>query len=149
MRFAHRFRVRAPIAAVSAFHRQSASMGAITPPPVIVCVHSAPRMLGEGDRMDFTLWLGPLPLHWIAAIDQVSPHGFVDRQIQGPFASWVHRHHFVALGENETEVVDMVKAELRARGWLSRSVGAVMWLNLPILFAYRAWKTRRLLMTVD
>ncbi len=31
------------------------------------------------------------------------------------------------------------------RHWFWRLVGMGMWLNLPILFAYRGWKTRQLL----
>ncbi|MEZ4584038.1 MAG: hypothetical protein R3A10_20780 [Caldilineaceae bacterium] len=61
-------------------------MGAITPPPVIVRVHRAPELLGEGDEMDFTMWLGPLPIRWLARIEQVTPVTFVDRQLRGPFA---------------------------------------------------------------
>ena len=72
MIYNHRFEVRAPLAAVRDFHNQSASMGAITPPPVIVKVHQAPAILGEGDKMDFTMWLGPLPIRWVARIEDVS-----------------------------------------------------------------------------
>ena len=40
-------------------------------PPVIVRVHSAPEELGDGDTMDFTMWMGPLPVHWVAQIEAV------------------------------------------------------------------------------
>lgn len=142
--FHHHFRVRAPLASVTAFHRQSASMAAITPPPVLVRIQSAPAELGEGDDMAFTLWLGPLPIRWRARIENVTPSGFLDRQLSGPFHHWLHRHTFVALNSSTTEVYDTISAELRDEPhW--RLLGQLMWLNLPILFALRARKTRRLL----
>ena len=92
MIYYHRFRVRASLARVAEFHSHAASMPAITPPPIIVQVHHAPPILANGDEMDFTMWLGPLPVHWLARIEAVSPAGFSDRQLRGPFAEWVHRH---------------------------------------------------------
>lgn len=144
MKFTHTFRVNAPQAAVAEFHSRSASMGAITPPPMIVRVHTAPERLSSGDTMDFTLWAGPIPVRWAARIEDVSPDGFVDRQLQGPFASWVHRHRFVRVGDRTTDVVDEVEAELKRHPFWGL-VGALMWLGMPLLFAYRGWKTQRIL----
>ena len=98
--------------------------------------------------MDFTLWVGPLPIHWVARIEQVTPVSFVDRQVRGPFKSWRHLHTYTAVGDGSgpprTRVTDQVEAELSPHwGW--KLVGLGMWLNLPVLFAYRGWKTRRLL----
>ena len=144
MRYQHRFVVNAPLADVARFHSQSASMGAITPPPIIVRVHSAPPVLAEGDTMDFTMWLGPLPIRWLARIEQTSGSSFVDRQLSGPFARWEHLHTFVPLNDGQTAVVDQVTAQL-SDNWFWKAVGLNMWLGLPILFAYRGWQTRRLL----
>jgi ligand-binding SRPBCC domain-containing protein len=144
MRYQHRFSVDAPLAAVATFHSQSASMGAITPPPIIVRVHAAPAILHEGDQMDFTMWLGPLPVRWMAQIEQVTPVSFVDRQISGPFASWEHLHTFQPVDEHTTLVIDQVTATFHKQ-WFWKVVGMSMWVGLPILFAYRAWKTRALL----
>jgi ligand-binding SRPBCC domain-containing protein len=144
MRYHHSFTVAAPLAAVRDFHEHSSSMGAITPPPVIVRVHHAPAVLTEGDQMDFTMWLGPLPIRWLAAIEQVTPISFVDRQLQGPFTKWVHHHTFTPVDEQTTKVIDDVEAQY-SRNWFWRLVGMGMWLNLPILFAFRQWKTKRIL----
>jgi ligand-binding SRPBCC domain-containing protein len=148
MRYEHKFVVRTPLAAVADFHRQSSSMVAITPPPVRVRVHRAPEQLAGGDEMDFTLWLGFLPVRWLARIDEASATGFVDRQIRGPFNHWVHRHTFVARGDKLTEVRDEIEVELK-RHLLWGPVGLSMWLGLPLLFAYRGWRTRLLLEQAD
>lgn len=144
MIYRHRFQVSSPLERVVEFHSRSASMAAITPPPIIIRVQHAPPVLRNGDEMDFTMWLGPLPIHWLAVIEAVSPDGFTDRQLRGPFAEWVHRHSFIAMDEHRTAVVDEVSLRLRAHPlwWL---IGAGMRLGLPVLFAYRAWKTRRYL----
>jgi ligand-binding SRPBCC domain-containing protein len=140
----HIFRVHAPLSAVADFHAQSASMGAITPPPLVTQVHQAPPRLKEGDKMDFTLWLGPLAINWVACIENVSPNGFDDRQICGPFRHWIHRHRFITEDDQTTKVVDEIEASLKRHPWWGL-VGLGMWLGLPMLFAYRGWKTRRLL----
>jgi ligand-binding SRPBCC domain-containing protein len=119
-------------------------MAAITPPPMIVRVHRAPERLGSGDEMEFTLWAGPVPLHWVARIEDASPSGFTDRQVRGPFASWQHRHSFVRVSEAETDVVDEVQAQLKRHPFW-RLAGALMWVGMPALFAYRGWRTRGLL----
>ncbi len=144
MIYRHVFCVRAPLAAVADFHRRSGSLSAITPPPIVMRVHRAPQVLGEGDEMDFTLWLGPLPVRWVARIEQISEAGFVDRQVRGPFRRWEHRHTFVPLDEMTTEVHDEVQAE-PGDGLFWKLVSLAMWLGLPLLFAYRGWRTRRLL----
>ena len=80
--------------------------------------------------MDFTMWLGPLPIHWVARIEQTTPVSFVDRQVAGPFESWRHLHTYVAHGPDKTLVIDQVEAELSDHWWW-KLVGMGMWLNLP------------------
>ncbi len=142
--YRHEFTVDAPLSAVRAFHRQSASMGAITPPPVIVRIHEAPELLDEGDEMRFTMWVGPLPIQWHARIQDVGPTGFVDRQIDGPFKRWDHTHTFAEVDDHTTRVIDQIVIEYRDGLWW-RTLGTGMRLNLPVLFAFRKWKTKRLL----
>lgn len=144
MKYRHKFMVKAPAVVVREFHARSSSMGSITPPPVLVRVHQAPVRLLAGDQMDFTLWLGPLPIRWLACIEEVTAGGFVDRQVQGPFRRWIHRHAFVQSGDRQTEVQDEVEAEIRPHFFWGL-VGLGMWLSMPLLFAYRGWKTRQIL----
>jgi ligand-binding SRPBCC domain-containing protein len=144
MRYTHQFSVQAPMAVVIEFHARSNSMAAITPPPIIVRIHQAPPVLKNGDHMRFTLWLGPLPLHWTAQIETDSPESFIDRQVSGPFELWEHRHSFSIVGDGRVLVQDEVNAKLKSHPvwWLA---GACMWLGMPVLFAYRGWKTKKLL----
>jgi ligand-binding SRPBCC domain-containing protein len=144
MKFRHAFQVQASVGQVVAFHTAAANMKAITPPVIPMRLHQTPRVLSEGDEMSFTLWLGPIPVRWVAEFEDVSASGFVDRQRQGPFRSWQHRHSFVEIAPDVTEVVDEVEAVLRPH-LLWGPAGLAMWLGLPLLFAFRGWKTRCLL----
>lgn len=144
MIYRHRFQVCAPLGRVAEFHSRADSMAAITPPPIIVRIHQTPAVLKDGDQMDFTLWLGLLPVHWLAHVEAVSPDGFTDRQLRGPFAAWEHRHTFIAVNEHTTDVVDEITLQFRLHP-LWYPVGLGMWLGLPMLFAWRAWKTQKLL----
>jgi ligand-binding SRPBCC domain-containing protein len=104
--------------------------------------------------MAMRMWLGPLPVTWRSRIealpdddgggDGTGVTGFQDRQTAGPFAHWLHRHRFVALGPNRTAVEDDVEAHLR-RHLVWGVIGLKMWLGLPLLFAWRQYRTRRLL----
>jgi ligand-binding SRPBCC domain-containing protein len=65
MKYRHTVRVHAMLAQVADFHTQATSLKAITPPLIPMHLHRAPRRLGEGDEMDLTMWMGPLPLLFV------------------------------------------------------------------------------------
>ena len=83
--------------------------------------------------MDFTLWAGPVPLRWVACIEDASAAGFTDRQISGPFGSWVHRHGFERVDDATTDVVDRVEATYKRHPFWGL-VGRAMWVGMPFLF---------------
>ena len=143
MKYQHTFHVDAPISAVFDFHQQPAALQAITPPPLRVRLDPGPLRLGEGDEMAFVLLLGLLPIRWQARIQDVTPTGFTDCQIAGPFSMWEHRHIFTQHGTG-TLITDQIQASFKP-GFLPGMVGRMMWLGLPVLFAFRGWKTRRIL----
>jgi ligand-binding SRPBCC domain-containing protein len=142
--YSHHFIVQAPLEAVTGFYSDSRALKQLTPPPIFVSFNKV-EPIAEDSVVDFTMWLGPLPIRWVATHSDVDPlHGFTDILTTGPFETWRHRHHFEPLDENTTSVRDHVQAVLSSHpiwGIVSR----FMWLNLPVLFAYRAWKTRRAL----
>ena len=128
------------------FFEDPGNLAAITPPWLDF------RIIGDcdgdvcrGAEYDYTIrWFG-LTMPWRTRITEYNPGvSFTDSQVRGPYRSWVHRHTFVSLDEGTTKVVDEIQAGLR---WhpLWGAVGLAMWLGLPLLFAYRGWKTRRLL----
>lgn len=144
MRFHRRFRVRAPLAAVEEFHATRAGFEALAPPLVPMRVENAPERLVPGTTMSFRTWVGPVPIRWTARLEAIEGPGFADVQTEGPFAHWRHEHRFIADGPDATIVDDRIEARL-SRQPLRAATGLAMWLGLPVLFAYRARRTRRAL----
>ena len=75
-------------------------------------------------RVVFDAWLGPVRRRWVAEMGSAMPgRQFVDRQLEGPFASWEHVHRFVPVDGGRSELLDHVEYHLPAGG-LTDSVGA-------------------------
>ncbi len=142
--FSHNFNVQAPLMRVAEFHRDTRALKYLTPPPLIVRFNNL-QPLAEGSIADFTMWFGPLPIRWVARHSEVDlASGFTDTQISGPFKTWIHKHSFKRLDDNSTEVCDIIQAQPASHPFWGL-VSRLMWLNLPLLFAYRAWRTRKAL----
>lgn len=151
MRFQRRFRVAASVEDVAAFHRKATALEAISPPFPPVKVLEAPDPLETGDRMVLKIWVGPVPVRWVAEIEElpqslITARGFADRQVEGPFAAWRHEHRFEpdASSPGASWVVDDIEATLSRRPHLYL-LGRTIWAGLPALFAYRRRRTRKLL----
>lgn len=140
-KFNYKFTVRGSIQAVREFHHDTSALKKLTPPPTIVQLHSI-EPLAEGSKSKFTLWIGPLPLHWTAVHRNVTDSGFTDVQVEGPAKKWEHTHSFVAVGSEVTEIREHVEYEHERSGWglVTRFLFAP--LNLRLMFAYRKYATR-------
>jgi len=139
--FKRSFEVAAPLEVVSGFHGDTRALRILNPPGLLVQFHNV-EPISEGSIAEFTLWLGPLPIRWQATHSDVGVNGFSDTQTRGPFKHWYHRHQFDALTESRTLVSDEIQAQPGAHPiWGLVSWG--MWFSLPLLFAYRAWRTKR------
>jgi ligand-binding SRPBCC domain-containing protein len=131
------YRVQAAVPAVAAFHHDTTALKKLTPPPVIVQIHSL-EPLAENSISVFTLWFGPLPLRWRAVHSSVDPaSGFTDTQTAGPMAAWRHRHSWTPLPGGATEMREQIEFEHKT-GWtglLTRILFAPPMLRL--MLAYR------------
>lgn len=144
-RFGFTFTVRAPLAAVAELHRDTHALQWLTPPPVQVRIHRV-EPLAEGSVSDFTLWFGPLPVHWTARHSRVDyKHGFTDTQVLGPMKRWVHTHTFAEAGGGVSTITEHIEYEHYpgVRGFLSRLLFTPF--GLRLMFLYRRFATRRLL----
>ena len=141
--FDHTFTVKAPLSKVAEFHFDASVIKRLTPPFIIIQLHNIEPM-AEGSISDFSLWLGPLPVRWLAIHSDVDPQrGFTDTQQQGPFKQWVHTHTFTAEGDNQTRVTDHIEYEHHPgwRGLISRLLFPRV--GLLLTFTYRKMITRR------
>ena len=139
--FDYRFQVQSSLEAVREFHHCTSALKKLTPPPTIVQLHSI-EPLSEGSTSKFTLWLGPLPLHWTAVHRDVSDTGFTDVQTQGPAKKWEHTHKFVSIAPEVTEVREHIEYEHRNGIWgiVTRLLFARF--NLRMMFLFRKLATR-------
>ena len=94
-------------------------------------------------RVAFDVWFGPVKRHWVAEMGSAMPgRQFVDRQLEGPFASWEHVHRFVPVDEGKSELLDHIEYSLPAGG-LTDSVGeGPAGKTLSRLFRFRHERTR-------
>ncbi|MBE0686758.1 MAG: cyclase [Anaerolineaceae bacterium] len=140
--FTNTFRVKAPIQAVADFHRSTTALKRLTPFPVIVQIHHL-EPLGEGSIAEFTMLFGPFPVRWVARHVNVDPlHGFTDIQEKGPMLRWEHKHSFIVISDEITEVQDRIEYEYHT-GWKdlwTRLLYAPA--TLRTLFLYRAFVTK-------
>jgi ligand-binding SRPBCC domain-containing protein len=140
--FDYSFTVDSPLAAVREFHHDTSALKTLTPPPTIVQLHAI-EPLGEGSVSRFTLWVGPLPLHWTAVHRNVSDRGFTDIQQEGPAAKWEHTHTFTPLDAQTTRIDEHIEYDHKPgmAGLLTRLLFSRP--NLNFMFAYRKFATRR------
>ncbi len=140
--FRHTFVVRASQTRVSAFHFSESAFSKLTPPGMgLQLIINQP--LAEGSVVAFRLWLVYLfPIEWTAVHSQVTTNGFVDEQAIGPMKIWRHQHSFVAISEQQTQVVDEIQYEHHT-GWRKLWTKVLFGrLGLGALFFYRAMATR-------
>ena len=99
-RGAHRFETEQVVAAgleeTFAFFSDAANLDAITPPSLrFKIVTPRPIEMREGTLIEYRLSLKGIPIRWLTRIDEWTPGwSFIDRQLRGPYALWVHRHTF-------------------------------------------------------
>ncbi len=132
-----------------AFHASPNAFSKLTPPPVFIQVrHNGLTSLTSGE-VDFVMWFGPLPAHWIARHEPgPTPTSFTDRQIQGPLASWRHEHLFEAV-PGGVQLTDRVTYAHKPGGFWGLFTRLFFNpLSLRALFAYRHWRTRRALAAI-
>ena len=137
-RFVRRSRIEAPAEAVFAWHLRPETLAELIPPGEPMEVIEASEGIGDGARVVFRIHVGPIPVRWIALHRGYVPgREFSDVQVEGPFASWEHRHRVEPDGAEASILEDRIDYALPL-GWLGRLIaGRFVRRRLERLFAYR------------
>jgi ligand-binding SRPBCC domain-containing protein len=126
------------------FFSRPENLQALTPPWVDFHIVEAPRELAAGSLIRYRLRWHGVPIRWTTEISEWNPpHGFVDRQLSGPYALWNHEHVFV-VHNGGTTMRDRVTYGLPFGpiGWLAHRI--VVKRDVERLFDFRADAMRRL-----
>lgn len=131
--------VRAPVANVFAFHEREDALPRLSPPFPPVRVVKRDGGIRPGARVELRIG----PVRWLALHTAYEPNRlFVDEQVQGPFASWVHRHEFEAVDATTTRLTDRVTFTLPGGPIVNAVLGRVIALSLVPMFRFRHRATR-------
>jgi len=127
-----------PINDIFVFFADVANLQLITPPELnFTILTHLPIAMHEGAKIDFRLSLLGVQFDWQTEIaDWEPPHRFVDRQIKGPYAEWVHIHTFRASEESRTIMDDDVCYALPSQP-LGELVHPLVRKQLEKIFTYR------------
>jgi ligand-binding SRPBCC domain-containing protein len=133
-----------PVEEVFHFFSRPENLQEITPSWLEFRMVKTPEVLTAGSLIHYRLRWHGLPIRWTTEISQWNPpHGFVDREVSGPYALWNHEHWFVAHAGGTT-MRDRATYALPL-GWIGRMAQwAVVKRDVDGMFDFRAKAMRRL-----
>jgi uncharacterized protein (TIGR01777 family) len=132
----------APADEVFAYHARPGAFRRLAPPWQKLVVREESGDVTSG-RVAFDVWFGPVKRHWVAEMGSAMPgRQFVDRQVDGPFASWEHVHRFVPIDAGSSELLDHIEYSLPAGGFTDAVGARPAGKTLSRLFRFRHERTR-------
>jgi ligand-binding SRPBCC domain-containing protein len=145
----HRFEtvtdIPLPPEEVFPFFAAAENLERITPPELrFQILTPLPIEMGKGTLIDYRLRLQGIPFLWRTEISEWDPPlAFTDRQLKGPYHSWIHGHTFEATA-NGTRMTDRV--DYRLPLWpLGEPALPFVRRRVQRIFSYRGEVIRQLL----
>jgi len=144
LHFKHSSVINAPPEVVWKFHERPDILNLLTPPWQPVQIVRRDGGLDVGAITEFRLFLGPVPLTWLARHTEHEKYRlFADEQISGPFESWVHRHEFEPEDAGKTRLTDAISFSMPGGGTVEFISGWLVQAQLEAMFRYRHYITKR------
>jgi ligand-binding SRPBCC domain-containing protein len=140
-RFVQSTIVNAPVEKVFAFHEREDALTLLSPtfPPAKLISKSAGG-LAPGTKVVLRVGF----IDWVALhTDYRKNELFVDEQLAGPFAKWIHRHEFESVDPTHTRLTDRIEYELPGGPVVTACLGWAVDLGLRNMFNHRHRVTRQ------
>jgi|WetSurMetagenome_2_1015567.scaffolds.fasta_scaffold224638_2 ligand-binding SRPBCC domain-containing protein len=139
--------IQLPQEKVFEFFSDALNLNRITPDEMhFTMITPEPIEMKAGALIDYSIRLNGIPMHWRTCISVWNPPiEFIDEQLSGPYAQWIHHHKFIAESENSTRIVDEVRYRLPLSP-LGDIVYPLIRLQLKRIFNFRQKTTAAILM---
>ncbi len=132
--------IDAPVEEVFRFHEREDALSLLTPAFPLVQVIRRTGGIGNGARVELRVGV----FRWVALHTSYEKNRlFEDRQIQGPFAKWVHRHEFEPAGTG-TRLTDRIEYQLPGGPVVNRLFGWIVKPGLDNTFSHRHRVTKEI-----
>ncbi|HJT25346.1 MAG TPA: TIGR01777 family oxidoreductase [bacterium] len=141
--FEKQSQIEVPVKELFNWHNRPQAFERLNPPWEKVKVVEKKGGIQQGGRMVLEVKQGPFRRRWVAVHgDYIEGTQFVDEQVQGPFAKWVHTHQMLP----ETATASLLKDHIEYRaplGFLGQALaGGYIRKRLEKVFAFRHTRTQ-------